>query len=78
MKIDINVLLLYRNENYTLETIIGNMCISEILYTVVFKDKIHYRITDINYELQYGDITINEYIKYRRKYRLKNFLNEQN
>ncbi len=74
MEIDINVLLFYRNENYTFETIIGKYeSIRDILYTVVFKDKIHYRITDINSEHQYGDISINDYIKYRRKHRLKNF-----
>ena len=68
MEIDINVLLLYRNENYTFETIIGKYTyIRDILYTVVFKDKIHYRIKDINSDHQYGDISINEYIKYKRK-----------
>ncbi len=72
MEIDINVLLLYRNENYTFETIIGKFeCIRDILYTVRIKNRIYYKIKDINFKDYYGDININEYIKYRRKYKLK-------
>ena len=72
MEIDINVLLLYRNENYTFETIIGKYeCIRDILYTVRIKNRIYYKIKDINFKDYYGDININEYIKYRRKYKLK-------
>ena len=72
MEIDINVLLLYRNENYTFETIIGKFeCIRDILYIVRIKNRIYYKIKDINFKDYYGDININEYIKYRRKYKLK-------
>ena len=72
MEININVLLLYRNENYTFETIIGKFeCIRDILYTVRIKNRIYYKIKDINFKDYYGDININEYIKYRRKYKLK-------
>ena len=72
MEIDINVLLLYRNENYTFETIIGKYeCIRDILYTVRIKNRIYCKIKDINFKDYYGDININEYIKYRRKYKLK-------
>ncbi len=75
MEIDINVLLLYRNEKYVSQTRIKKYRnINDILYTSIHGDLIYYKILDINSRYRYGYIDVSEYIKYSRKYKINNIV----